>query len=154
MKKAGIIIMIVLVCAGVIFGIYKAVERSNELESTYDRMVAEAKSSAYSTYKTPAPTKSYSKGDLKLELLEQGSMGDFYVLTYKITNNSSNHAFSYVEVTVDFLNEDGDVITSDWTYAVDSNGLQAGASQEFDVMTKKPSGDKVAKFVASVTGYN
>ncbi len=153
MKKAGIIIMVVLVCAVVIFGIYKAVERSNELESTYDRMVAEAKSSSYSSYKTPTPTKSYSAKDLDLKLLEQDHSGDYITLTYKITNNSKYHTFSYVEVTVKLLDADEKVLTSDWTYAVDSNGLYAGDSQEFDIMIKKPSDGKVEKFQASITDY-
>lgn len=105
---------------------------------------------SYTTKSTP----SHSARDLDIDLLEDKLERDYYWLTYKITNTHAYHTFSYVEVEVELLDSDKKVLTSDWTYAVDSHGLDAGDSQEFDLMIKAPLSGEVAYFNIIITDYD
>ncbi len=90
---------------------------------------------------------------LKLESLGHETMGDYIVFNFKVTNNSSYHTYEYVKVKLSLLDENDDVLTSDWTYAVSSEGLEPSDSQEFDCMIKQPS-ETIARFSYKVTDFS
>lgn len=90
--------------------------------------------------------------DFKLELLKNYFNKDYYTLTYKITNTSKYYSYTYVEVKVELQDENGVALASDWTYAVGSEGLDAGDSNEFTIMIDKPS-EKVVNASCRVIGF-
>jgi hypothetical protein len=105
-----------------------------------------------STYK-PAPTENLNNS-LKIKLLDQDFSDNYITLTYKITNNSKSHYFTYVKVKVSLLDADKKVLTSDWTYAVDSTSLAPNESKEFDIMIERPLSGDVQYFNCSVIEYD
>ena len=57
-----------------------------------------------------------------------------------IKNTSSSSTYYYVKVRQTFYGDgDNSVSDSDWTYAVDSDGLRPGESKKFELMSKQPS---------------
>lgn len=123
------------------------------VEAKFDMLTAKHSTTPVPYYTSKTTKPSYSAKDLDLELVDQHHSNGYYELTYKITNNSSYHTFSYVEAKVKLLDDNGDVLTSDWTYAVGSEGIDAGDSNEFTIMIKEPSDDKVDKFNCSIIDY-
>lgn len=60
--------------------------------------------------------------------------------TATIKNTSSSLVFSFVKVRETFYaNGSSKATDTDWTYAVDSDGLRPGESKRFDLMSKQPS---------------
>ena len=53
----------------------------------------------------------------------------------RITNNGE-YGYESVKVTVDFLDEDGKTVESEWTYAVGGEGLEPGESKSWSVHTE------------------
>lgn len=53
----------------------------------------------------------------------------------RITNNGE-YGYEFVKITVDFLDEDGKTIESEWTYAVGGEGLEPGESKSWSVHTE------------------
>lgn len=51
-------------------------------------------------------------------------------------SNISKTTHTYVEVKVTYYDSDGEMLTSDTTYAVGSDGLSGGGNQQFDMMTR------------------
>ena len=50
--------------------------------------------------------------------------------------NISNTTRYYVRVKVTYMDENKEVLTTDWTYAVSSEGIRGGENQQFEIMTK------------------
>lgn len=61
--------------------------------------------------------------------------GKYYYCSGTVTNVSST-SHSYVKVRVTYYDKNGDVLTTDWAYAVGSEGIRAGENQQFEIMTK------------------
>lgn len=51
-------------------------------------------------------------------------------------HNVSNTTHYYVKVKVTYYDKEKEVLTTDWTYAVGSEGINGGENQQFEIMTK------------------
>lgn len=51
-------------------------------------------------------------------------------------HNVSGSTHYYVKVKVTYYDKDDKVLTTDWTYAVSSEGIKGGENQQFEIMTK------------------
>lgn len=51
-------------------------------------------------------------------------------------SNISSSTYSYVKVKVTYYDENEEVLTTDWVYAVDSVGIKGGENQQFEIMSK------------------
>lgn len=65
-----------------------------------------------------------------------------------VVTNTGTRPVTYVKVGVDFVSGDGNVVDTDWTYAVDSQPLAPGASKRFEVQQKATPG--VTRVTAAV----
>lgn len=110
------------------------------------------KTSNYTHEVTATPYRK-SVNDLDINFLDSKYSSGYYTITYKITNNGKE-SFKYIQVKVYYLDANKEVLTTDWTYAVGSEGIRAGDSQEFDVMTKSPSSGDVKWFRTEIIDYN
>jgi hypothetical protein len=61
--------------------------------------------------------------------------GDYMYCTGTVSNVSDTTHYN-VKVRVTYYSEDEEMLTSDWSYAVDSEGIRAGENQQFEIMTK------------------
>ena len=51
-------------------------------------------------------------------------------------HNVSGSTYTYIKVKVTYYDKDNNVLTTDWTYAVSSEGIKGGENQQFEIMTK------------------
>lgn len=51
-------------------------------------------------------------------------------------HNVSGSTHYYVKVKVTYYDKNDEVLTTDWTYAVGSEGIKGGENQQFEIMTK------------------
>ena len=51
-------------------------------------------------------------------------------------SNISSKTYYYVKIKVTYYDDNMDVLTTDWTYAVDSVGIDGGENKQFEIMTK------------------
>ena len=77
--------------------------------------------------------------------------GDYWYCTGTVSNVSSK-SHSYVSVRVTYYDSNGSVLTTDWTYAVGSEGIKAGENQQFEIMTKV--NGSVDKYKVEVQDYS
>lgn len=61
--------------------------------------------------------------------------GDYWYCEGTI-HNISNSTRYFVKIKVTYMDKDKTVLTSDWTYAVGSEGIRGGENQQFEIMTK------------------
>lgn len=66
-------------------------------------------------------------------------------------SNVGEKTYYYVKVKVTYYDKYMNVLTTDWTYAVDSVGINGGENKQFEIMTKV-TGD-VAKYKIEVIDY-
>ena len=66
-------------------------------------------------------------------------------------SNVSNKTYSYVKIKVTYYDENMDILTTDWTYAVDSVGIDGGENKQFEIMTKVTG--NVEKYKVEVIDY-
>jgi hypothetical protein len=92
---------------------------------------------SYTPKWTPRPTENLRRS-IDVELLAGYKYDDYFKLKFKVTNNSSHHTYRFVKVKVSLLDENQKVLLSDWTYAVGSEGLSPGDSDEFSMMIDAP----------------
>lgn len=94
-----------------------------------------------------------SANELKLEVtrLYRSDAGNYYYAEGTVKNNSSS-TVSYVKVKCAFLDSAGNVIDTNWTYAVDSEGLAPGESKKWDMMVSYDR--KIDKCRASILDFN
>ncbi len=147
-KRIPILVgLLVLILAYVI--IVNSISDSNSVsvsdESAYD--------TTSKTHVVTATPYRKSINDLKVKFLNSDFDNGLYTVTYKITNNGKE-SFKYIKVKIYYLDTNKEVLTSDWTYAVGSEGIGVGDSQEFDVMTKAPSSGDVEYFRAEIIEYD
>lgn len=77
---------------------------------------------------------------------KKGQRDGDYVYTSGAIKNVGDQDYSYIKVRVTHLDEDNNVIDTDWTYAVSSEGLRPGEQKYFEIMTKHREGMKRYKF--------
>lgn len=61
--------------------------------------------------------------------------GDYWYCKGTVHNISST-TYYYVKLKVTYMDKDETVLTTDWTYAVGSEGIKGGENQQFEIMTK------------------
>lgn len=61
--------------------------------------------------------------------------GDYWYCKGTV-HNISNTTYYYVKLKVTYMDKDKTVLTTDWTYAVGSEGIKGGENQQFEIMTK------------------
>lgn len=76
-----------------------------------------------------------TSGILVIQDPSMSTNGGYYYLRGTIHNNDTR-SHEYVKVKVTYYDRNGDSITSDWCYAVDSAGIEPGENQRFEIMTK------------------
>lgn len=89
-------------------------------------------SSGSSTQSSSATTPTFTFGDIRWKISDTGS---YVTYSSSITNNSSM-SYKFVEVRFTFYDENSNVIDTDWTYAVGSEGIRPGETSQFDLMRK------------------
>lgn len=67
-------------------------------------------------------------------------------------HNVSGSTYYYVKVKVTYYDKDDKVLTTDWTYAVSSEGIKGGENQQFEIMTKVDSSPE--KFKVEILEYD
>lgn len=90
------------------------------------------------------------KNPLQITEKSTYSEGDYWYCTGTLSNVSAK-TYCYVKVKVTYYNSNMDILTTDWTYAVDSVGIEGGENIQFEIMTKV-AGD-VAKYKVEVIDY-
>ncbi len=94
-----------------------------------------------------------SASELGLEVtrLYLSSTGNYYYAEGTVKNNSSS-TVSYVKVKCAFMDSAGNVIDTDWTYAVGSEGLAPGESKKWEMMVSYDR--KIDKCRATILDFN
>ncbi|WP_281868035.1 FxLYD domain-containing protein [Brevibacillus parabrevis] len=87
-----------------------------------------------------------------LEITEKNGKvdGDYIYVTGAVKNNGSK-SLSYIKVKVTYLDVNNQVIDTDWTYAVASEGLRPNEQKYFEVMTKHRA--KMKRYSVEITEY-
>lgn len=81
-------------------------------------------------------TKVYNeKNPLKITKKDAHRDGNYWYCTGTVSNVGSSTRY-YVKVRVTYYDNSNTVLTSDWTYAVASEGIRGGENQQFEIMTK------------------
>ncbi len=76
---------------------------------------------------------------IEFEEVEGRRDGDFFKIRGYVRNNGDT-SVDFVKVGVELLNENGDVLDTDWSFAVSGEGLDPGGRKSFDIMTRTSSG--------------
>lgn len=81
-----------------------------------------------------------ASSNLEITVYRTEHDGNYFVCHGKVTNNSSTKTYRYVKVKGSFKNEYEDVVDTDWTYAVGSEGLEPGESSTFRLSVNNVTG--------------
>ncbi len=81
---------------------------------------------------------SASSGGLELEDTSFYTHNGYKYATGRVANNSKDKSYKYVKVKVTYYNKDGEFVSTDWTYAVDSMPLAPGENKYFEFKDKIP----------------
>lgn len=73
--------------------------------------------------------------DIKLQEVRIRNSGGYMYCEGKVRNNGSR-AYDYIKVKVEWLDKNGDVIDTDWTYAVGGEDLGPNEAKSFKIMTE------------------
>ena len=92
------------------------------------------KDTSISSYSSSSYESKYSA--LRISNVRVASDSSYMVCTGTITNNGKKN-YSFVKVKGAFKNSSGTVLDTDWTYAVDSEGLAPGESKSFRMSVPK-----------------
>ena len=77
---------------------------------------------------------------LKITNVSVKHSGNYAYISGTITNTGS-YQIKYVKVRAACLDYRGNVVDTDWTYAVDSSWLNPGESKKFEMMVKDSGND-------------
>lgn len=91
------------------------------------------------------------KNPLEITVTGTEQKGD-YCYCYATLKNVSKSTHRYVEVRITYYDKDENVLTTDWTYAVGSEGIRTGESQQFDIMTRVRG--EVVKYKIEIQDYD
>jgi len=122
-----------VVCAVILIvnGVKNANKKSSYNSSSYSSSSSYGQSS--SSYEMDHTT--YCILYLKVSDVKIKRDGDWVYCTGSVKNTGS-YSIKYVKVRAGFKDSRGNVIDSDWTYAVDSDWLNPGESKNFEMMIK------------------
>lgn len=76
---------------------------------------------------------------MRVEVVDFKGDGNYMTVRGKITNGSTAPA-DYVKVEARYFDKKGNLIDTDWTYAISGHPLQPGDVKSFEVMTQKAKG--------------
>jgi len=122
------------------------------LETKLKIMIASGFPPIKENYTPPEEPSQTDEDDNILELtaVEGKADGDYMHVTGAVKNNSQNK-YTFIRVKVVYKNSNGDIVDTDWTYAVGDEGLEPGEQKYFEIMTKKRTG--MEKFAVSIIDY-
>jgi hypothetical protein len=104
-------------------------------------------SESNSTTTTTVPTQPES-----LTLEETScTKGDNYMYAKGYVKNNSDQFLSFIEVKADFIDSSGNIVDTNYTYAVGSEGLSPNSRKSFDIMT--PNNDSVTQCQYYIVDY-
>jgi len=69
---------------------------------------------------------------------------DGYMYLQGKVRNNGDRPVEFIKIRVEWLDADGVVLDSDWTYAIGGEGLRSGSAKGFEVMT--PYDDRMEKY--------
>lgn len=92
-----------------------------------------------------------STSDLPISDIQLSSNSSYTVVEGKISNNSSR-TVKFVKIKGSFQDRSGNVIDTDWTYAVGSEGLAPGESCKWRMSVEKDG--KISKCSVSILDYD
>lgn len=133
-KRTIILVVILIIVAGIgVAGLilYKK-ENGKKKKSSY--------SSSGSSYSYEMDHSTYSLLYMSVSNVSVTHSGNYAYISGTITNNGA-YQIKYVKVKAECKDYRGNVIDTDWTYAVDSTWLDPGESKKFEMMVKDPDKD-------------
>jgi hypothetical protein len=71
----------------------------------------------------------------RIKDVDSETSGGFVTIRGRACNDGSEPA-TFVKIGCDYLNSEGQVVNSDFTYASSSSGIQPGACKEFTLMER------------------
>lgn len=90
---------------------------------------------------------------LKITGVKLSKKGD-YLYVDATLKNPGNMSYSFVKVKATYYDSDGNVITTDWTYAVDSVAIEPGENKQFDVITSSSKASEIRTVKLSIIDYS
>lgn len=82
-----------------------------------------------------------------LDLIDiEVSRDEDYIRATGSVKNNGNTSYFYIKVKAIYMDANDNVIDTDWTYAIDSLGIEPNETKKFEMMTKYPEGIKKYKF--------
>ena len=90
---------------------------------------------------------------LTITNVELSKKGD-YLYVDATLRNPGNVSYSFVKVKATYYDFDGNVITTDWTYAVDSVAIEPGENKQFDVVTSSSKASEIRTVKLSIIDYS
>lgn len=134
-KKAFIILSIILIIFCVGLSVWGIIDHENEqgIDSYYG---GGSYGGGYNDYYSSGTDKSVG---LSLKVDRMKTSGSYTYVYCTVTNVSSKYVatrYRYVKVKGVFKDYSGDIVDTDWTYAVDSTWLEPGESKTFQFMVQ------------------
>jgi len=96
--------------------------------------------SVASSKPTPTPIPVPKVKILNQEIHSNYLDSDDYMLAEADIKNNSNITLYYVKVNLEIMDEDKNILDTEWTFAVSNEGIRPGAQAHFDIMFKKIEG--------------
>lgn len=84
----------------------------------------------------------------------EGTKERDYIYTKAAIKNISNDTYSSIKVKVTHYDANMNVIDTDWTYAVGSEGLRPSEQKQFQIMTRMRNRDDYQRFKLEVIDFN
>ena len=137
-KKKQLIVCITAIILSISFSIILLINAINS-----NKRSSYSNSSSYSTYSSHSSNElshsTYCTLYMKVSNVRISHRGSYTYCTGTITNTGT-YQIKFVRVKGVFKDRYGQVIDTDWTYAVDSSWLDPGESNSFEMMIKDESG--------------
>lgn len=143
MKKALCVICAVVI----IIGMFGACKKNKYDDDEYEDYSSGSSSSSGSSFEMDASI--YCLLYMQVSNVNVRHERNYTYCTGTV-KNTGTYSIRYVKVKASLKDYKGDIIDTDWTYAVDSSWLGPGESKSFEMMIRDPDG-KIKS--ATVTAY-
>ena len=128
-SKKKIILSIILICISLICSAILIVNAINENKPS------SSSSSSYSSSSYEMDHATYCLLYMEVSNVKVTHSGNYAYISGTITNTGT-YQIKYVKVRAQCKDYRGNIIDTDWTYAVDSSWLYPGESKKFEIMVK------------------
>lgn len=100
-----------------------------------DSLLNELRNQGYSIAENSNDNQSNKSNSLVVEIKSLHKSGDYTYFEGILKNNTDN-TYSYVKIKATYYDSSMNVLTTDWTYAVSSEGISPNENKQFELMTK------------------